>query len=206
MQPQNINFRAVTAESERYITVREQGDAGNTVVIIDMANPSSPIRRQISADSALMCLDKKVIALKAATPGVVGDNLQVFNLDTKTKLKAHQMPEAVEYWKWVSPTLLGLVTAGAVYHWDIEVGVLGQWGGRGGRGRGPCGRARAARAPHAPPTHTPRTRLPPPAGRQRRPRQGVRSHAQPGRRPDYQLPGHCRPEVERADWHHRGGT
>mmetsp|Transcript_18521 Transcript_18521/g.52003 ORF Transcript_18521/g.52003 Transcript_18521/m.52003 type:complete len:1694 (+) Transcript_18521:108-5189(+) len=120
VNPANINFRAVTAESERYVTVREQGEAGNTVVIIDMANPMAPTRRQISADSALMCIDKKVIALKAVTPGTAGDNLQVFNLDTKTKLKAYQMPETVEYWKWINPNMLGLVTAGAVYHWSIE--------------------------------------------------------------------------------------
>ena len=37
VNPANINFRAVTAESEKYITVREQGDAGNTVLIVDMA-------------------------------------------------------------------------------------------------------------------------------------------------------------------------
>ncbi|KAF5825943.1 hypothetical protein DUNSADRAFT_5734 [Dunaliella salina] len=80
----------------------------------------APTRRQISADSALMCIDKKVIALKAVTPGTAGDNLQVFNLDTKTKLKAYQMPETVEYWKWINPNMLGLVTAGAVYHWSIE--------------------------------------------------------------------------------------
>jgi len=52
-----------------------------------------------------------------------GDNLQVFNLDTKVKLKAHHMPESVEYWKWINPNMLGLVTAGAVYHWSIEVCV-----------------------------------------------------------------------------------
>ena len=118
---ENINFRAVSAESEKFVCVREQGGpAGNTVVIIDMANPMNPTRRQISADSALMCLDKKVIALKATAAGTPGDNLQVFNLDTKTKLKAYQIPESVEYWKWISPTMLGLVTAGAVYHWDVE--------------------------------------------------------------------------------------
>ena len=109
-------------ESEKYICVRETG-AQNTVVIVDMATPQAPARRQISADSALMCLDKKVIALKATTAGTVGDALQVFNLDTKTKLKAYQMPETVEFWKWVTPTRLGLVTAGAVYHWDLEVGA-----------------------------------------------------------------------------------
>lgn len=90
------------------------------MVIVDMATPMSPARRQISADSALMCLDKKVIALKATTAGTAGDSLQVFNLDTKTKLKAHQMGEPVEFWKWVSPSRLGLVTATTVYHWDVE--------------------------------------------------------------------------------------
>jgi clathrin heavy chain len=90
------------------------------VVIVDMANPLTPVRRQISADSALMCIDKKVIALKATIAGTAGDNLQVFNLDTKQKLKAHQMPESIEYWKWISPTQLGMVTATSVYHWDIE--------------------------------------------------------------------------------------
>ncbi len=115
-----ISFKNVSMESDKYICVRETG-AQNTVVIVDMANPLSPARRQISADSALMCLDKKVIALKAVTPGTAGDTLQVFNLDTKTKLKAYQMPETVEFWKWTSPTMLGLVTATAVYHWDVEV-------------------------------------------------------------------------------------
>ncbi|GLI67875.1 hypothetical protein VaNZ11_012164 [Volvox africanus] len=114
-----ISFKNVTMESDKYICIRETG-AQNTVVIVDMANPLSPARRQISADSALMCLDKKVIALKAVTAGTAGDTLQVFNLDSKTKLKAYQMPETVEFWKWISPTVLGLVTSAAVYHWDVE--------------------------------------------------------------------------------------
>lgn len=107
-------------------------------VIIDMSNPLAPARRQISADSALMCLDKKVIALKATVAGTSGDSLQVFNLDTKTKLKAFQMPENVEYWKWITPSALGLVTAASVFHWDVEVG---HWQGTGRsmqqRGRSP---------------------------------------------------------------------
>ncbi|KXZ42859.1 hypothetical protein GPECTOR_114g310 [Gonium pectorale] len=114
-----ISFKNVTMESDKYLCIRETG-AQNTVVIVDMSNPLNPARRQISADSALMCLDKKVIALKAVTQGMAGDTLQVFNLDTKTKLKAYQMPETVEFWKWISPTMLGLVTASAVYHWDVE--------------------------------------------------------------------------------------
>ncbi|WIA40738.1 hypothetical protein OEZ86_004423 [Tetradesmus obliquus] len=114
-----ISFKNCSMESEKYVCIRETG-AQNQVVIVDMAAPMSPARRQITADSALMCLDKKVIALKATTAGTPGDALQVFNLDTKTKLKAHQMPEPVEFWKWISATQLGLVTASSVYHWDIE--------------------------------------------------------------------------------------
>eukprot|EP00775_Hariotina_reticulata_P002628 gene2628-2929_t len=114
-----ISFKNCSMESEKYICIRETG-AQNQVVIVDMAAPMTPARRQITADSALMCLDKKVIALKASTPGTPGDALQVFNLDTKTKLKAYQMPESVEFWKWITPTQLGLVTSGSVYHWDIE--------------------------------------------------------------------------------------
>ncbi len=115
-----ISFKNTTMESDKYICIRETG-AQNTVVIVDMATPSSPARRPITADSALMCPDKKVIALKATTPGTPGDALQVFNLDTKAKLKAYQMPESVEFWKWITPTALGLITSTSVYHWDVEV-------------------------------------------------------------------------------------
>lgn len=117
VSPESISFKNVTMESERYISIREPG----TLVIVDMANPQAPVRRQISADSAIMAPDRKVIALKAVAPGTPGDNIQVFNLDTKTKLKAYQMPETVEYWKWTSPSRLGLVTANSVYHWEVEV-------------------------------------------------------------------------------------
>jgi hypothetical protein len=33
------------------------------------------------------------------------------------------MPESVEFWKWITPNMLGLVTATSVYHWDIQVRV-----------------------------------------------------------------------------------
>jgi clathrin heavy chain len=97
-----------------------------------MANPQAPTRRQISADFAIMCPDRNVIALKAVAPGTPGDNVQVFNLDTKVKIKAFQMPESVEFWKWTSPTRLGLVTATAVYHWEVEVGPMPGAGHGGG--------------------------------------------------------------------------
>lgn len=38
----------------------------------------------------------------------------------KAKMKSHSMPEAVAYWRWVSPHTIALVTASAVYHWSVD--------------------------------------------------------------------------------------
>ena len=92
-------------------------------MIIDTASPSAPEKRPIKADSAIMHPTSKIIALKAAVAGVEGDNLQIFNLDTKSKLKSVQFPHQVVFWKWISGAKLGLVTATGVYHWDMQVGV-----------------------------------------------------------------------------------
>lgn len=110
-------------ESEKFICVRETG-AQNSVSIIDTANPSAPIKRPITADSAIMNPDQKIIALKAAVQGGTGDNLQIFNLDSKQKVKAHVMPEQVVFWKWITPSKLGMVTATSIYHWDMNVSVI----------------------------------------------------------------------------------
>lgn len=45
--------------------------------------------------------------------------LQVFNIQTKTKVKSHIMNEDVIFWKWVSDSIIGLVTESSVYHWSI---------------------------------------------------------------------------------------
>lgn len=54
--------------------------------------------------------------------GGTGDNLQIFNLDTKQKIKAYVLPESLVFWKWITNDKLGLVTGTAVYHWDMTVG------------------------------------------------------------------------------------
>lgn len=60
----NITFNNLTMESDKFICVREKVGDSAQVVIIDMANPTNPIRRPISADSAIMNPASKVIALK----------------------------------------------------------------------------------------------------------------------------------------------
>lgn len=47
--------------------------------------------------------------------------LQIFNLEMKSKMKSFQIQQPVVFWKWISPSKLGLVTASSVYHWDMNV-------------------------------------------------------------------------------------
>jgi len=110
----NIGFNSLTMESDKFICVREKVGETNQVVIIDMADSANPIRRPISADSAIMNPASKVIALKAQK------TLQIFNIEMKSKMKAHVMTEDVIFWKWISLNLIALVTEASVYHWSME--------------------------------------------------------------------------------------
>ncbi|KAL0317059.1 UNVERIFIED_CONTAM: Clathrin heavy chain 1 [Sesamum angustifolium] len=89
INPQFITFTNVTMESDKYICVRETAPQ-NSVVIIDMNMPMQPLRRPITADSALMNPNSRILALKGCI------------------------------WKWITPKMLGLVTQSSVYHWSIE--------------------------------------------------------------------------------------
>ncbi|KAG6523396.1 hypothetical protein ZIOFF_013253 [Zingiber officinale] len=119
INPQFITFTHVTMESDKYICVRETTPQ-NSVVIVDMNMPMQPLRRPITADSALMNPNSRILALKAQIPATTQDHLQVFNIEAKTKIKSHQMPEPVVFWKWITPKTLGLITQTSVYHWSIE--------------------------------------------------------------------------------------
>ncbi|KAI8149640.1 hypothetical protein BJV82DRAFT_662929 [Fennellomyces sp. T-0311] len=110
----SIGFNTLTLESERFICVREQVNGTNQVVIVDLANNNEMMRRPITADSVIMHPNSKVMALKAQR------QLQVFNLELKSKLKSHIMHEDVIFWTWLDLKTIGLVTPTAVYHWSIE--------------------------------------------------------------------------------------
>lgn len=122
VQINSISFKTLTMESDKYICVREKVGETAHVVIIDMNDPTNPIRRPISADSAIMNPASKVIALKgkAGTGDNTQETLQIFNIEMKSKMKAHIMPEDVVFWKWISVKSLALVTVTGVYHWSME--------------------------------------------------------------------------------------
>ncbi|WFD00087.1 Clathrin heavy chain [Malassezia yamatoensis] len=112
--PENITFANVTLESEKFVCVRENSANGNQVTILDLNNVQNVIRRPMSADSAIMNPEQKILALKSQR------QLQVFNLDTKTKVQSHAMHQDVTFWRWISGNVLGIVTETAVYHWNVD--------------------------------------------------------------------------------------
>eukprot|EP00178_Gracilaria_changii_P011059 TRINITY_DN3179_c0_g1_i1.p1 TRINITY_DN3179_c0_g1~~TRINITY_DN3179_c0_g1_i1.p1 ORF type:complete len:1727 (-),score=283.16 TRINITY_DN3179_c0_g1_i1:8574-13754(-) len=114
--PTSLSFSACTMESDRYICVREgaAGGSGGNLIVIDMANPTQPTRRPITADSALMNPVSDLIALRA------GSQLQIFDFKAKTNIKSHVLSETVEFWKWISERTIGIVTATSVYHWRAD--------------------------------------------------------------------------------------
>uniref|UniRef100_A0A671MTG7 Clathrin, heavy chain-like 1 n=1 Tax=Sinocyclocheilus anshuiensis TaxID=1608454 RepID=A0A671MTG7_9TELE len=114
VSPASISFSCLTMESDRFICIREKVGEQNQVLIVDLSDPSEPIRRPITADSAIMNPASKVIALKAAR------TLQIFNMEMKSKVKAHTMTDEVLFWRWISVNTVALVTDTAVYHWSME--------------------------------------------------------------------------------------
>ncbi|GAA6001306.1 clathrin heavy chain [Rhodotorula paludigena] len=111
IQPGSIGFATLTLESDRFVCVREEVNGAKQVVVLDLNDPNNVVRRPISAESAIMHWDDKVLALRAQR------QLQVFNIELKQKVSAHLMGEDVTFWKWISPTTIGIVTETAVYHW-----------------------------------------------------------------------------------------
>uniref|UniRef100_A0A1B6E1U7 Clathrin heavy chain n=1 Tax=Clastoptera arizonana TaxID=38151 RepID=A0A1B6E1U7_9HEMI len=120
----SVSFNSLTMESDKFICVREKVGDSSQVVIIDLNDANNPIRKPISADSAIMNPASKVIALKgkAGTDGSTSaqKTLQIFNIEMKSKMKAHTMTDDVIFWKWISLNTLVLVTETTVFHWSME--------------------------------------------------------------------------------------
>jgi len=109
-------------ESEKFITVREEAAGTVNVVIVDVST-RTPSKRPMSADAVLMNPKSQVLALRARDKQTGKDQLQVFNLEMKSKLKSYVMADQVVFWRWISVNTLALVTATKVYHWSMDDGT-----------------------------------------------------------------------------------
>ncbi|KAH3675861.1 hypothetical protein WICMUC_002431 [Wickerhamomyces mucosus] len=111
---QSLEFRSTTLESDHYVVVREQINGSNTVAIVNLKNNNEITRKNMSADNAILHPSKFIISLRAN-----GTTVQIFNLETKEKLKSYNLDEPVIFWKWLNESQLGLVTASSIFIWNI---------------------------------------------------------------------------------------
>jgi clathrin heavy chain len=107
----DIVFKNVTVQSSKYVVAREEGK--NSVAIVDTAT-KNVLRLPVAVDSAIMNPVSKVIALRAQ------NNLQIYNLEMKTKMKTTQMDAAVQFWRWLDAKTIAIVTDSAVFHWSMD--------------------------------------------------------------------------------------
>ena len=107
----DIVFKNVSLQSHKYVSVREEGK--NSVAIVDTASKNI-LRLPVAVDSAIMNPVSKVVALRA------GNNLQIYNLEMKSKMKTTVMDATVLFWKWLDMKTIAIVTESAVFHWSMD--------------------------------------------------------------------------------------
>ncbi|KAE9015521.1 Clathrin heavy chain 1 [Phytophthora rubi] len=103
-----------TMESDKCVCVCEQVSGQGSVAIVDLSEGNTLQRRPIYADAAIMNPVTKIIALR------IENQLQIFNIESRKKLKSHQMTESVVFWHWISYDTVAVITATAVFHWSID--------------------------------------------------------------------------------------
>eukprot|EP00475_Leptophrys_vorax_P023365 TRINITY_DN31984_c0_g1_i1.p1 TRINITY_DN31984_c0_g1~~TRINITY_DN31984_c0_g1_i1.p1 ORF type:complete len:1710 (+),score=512.71 TRINITY_DN31984_c0_g1_i1:70-5199(+) len=111
----DIKFKNVNMQSSKFVTVREE--AANSVSVIDTKTKKAQKYPAKAIDSAIMHPSSKVIGFRAA------NNLQIFNLEMKAKMKGIQMNENVVFWKWIDTKTVAIVTEQSVYHWSMDSGA-----------------------------------------------------------------------------------
>jgi len=111
VNPQAISFSTVTMESDKFICVRDLQQ--QLINIVDVQNKQLTTNK-VNAESAIMNPNSKVLALRTS------NQLQIFNLDMRSKMKEYTMKEDIQFWKWISPNTIAIVTEAGVYHWTMD--------------------------------------------------------------------------------------
>ena len=109
-----FKFGSITFESSKYICVKDAADCA----IIDTTKNFALERKPMKAEGILMHRSKNIIALRA--PSGNNTTIQVFDLDTKAKVKQCEIKETVRFWRWIDEDTLGVVGKTGVYHTNIN--------------------------------------------------------------------------------------
>ncbi|KAL6946298.1 Clathrin heavy chain [Hanseniaspora osmophila] len=107
-----FDFKSTTFESDKYVLCKEslQDGTQNTVSIVDLSNNNEIVKKNMGGDNAIMHPSEMIISIRAN--GII---VQIFNLNTKEKLKSFQMDEPIVFWKWLNNEKIGIITTNSIH-------------------------------------------------------------------------------------------
>ena len=115
----SFRFKALTLSS-RLVCVSHDGPEGRELVVVDTHNDNAvrhiPTKK---AELGIMNPVDNIVALQARpSPGSV--LVQIFDLDSMSRLGEFTFGEEVVFWKWCGARFFAVVTTSNVYHWDLR--------------------------------------------------------------------------------------
>ena len=106
----SIKYNNITMESDRCIVIKES----TKLSIVNIATRNVVSLPVTLVDSAIMNPSTNVLGIRHK------NNLQIFNLDMKTKIKSIDISDDILYWRWLDSRTISYVTSKSVYHWSME--------------------------------------------------------------------------------------
>ena len=105
----SYTLQNISLQSDKYTLVRDSVDGRGHIHIFSNAKPQDKFRAEFIMESAHICFDQLIIALKSEK------NIQIYNLETKQLLRSFDSPEEIEFFCWLTKEILGVVSATTVY-------------------------------------------------------------------------------------------
>ena len=118
--PSLIKLGTLSFESDKYICAKETDQQGNTSVIVCDLTKNMEIskRKMAMADGVMMHPTQNIMAVRAKNQNNI--MIQVYNLDTRQKLKDINLNYEITFWKWLNQKTIGLVSPTSVFTLDIS--------------------------------------------------------------------------------------
>ncbi|KNH08069.1 clathrin heavy chain protein [Perkinsela sp. CCAP 1560/4] len=114
LHPDTLSFRNIDMHGDRTITLRDTANGSGSLVIVNVNDFTDMRLPMKDVDSAKMNPKARILALRSNL------QIQIYNLDLKTRIQTTNLSEPVAHWGWVDGKTLAIVSATSVYHWNIE--------------------------------------------------------------------------------------
>jgi clathrin heavy chain len=114
-----IKHGVLAFESDKFICAKEVDPQGNAnVIVCDVGKNFEFSKRKITAEGVMMHPTRNVMAVRAKNNNSL--MIQVYDLDSKSKLKDITVNFDVTFWTWINNSIIGLVSPTSVFLLSID--------------------------------------------------------------------------------------